>query len=120
MHEKIFEIAAYALSVSETERGLLDTMVSAAEAELTARLRDDVTAEDCGSIYVIAAALLAAADMLLLRSADEVEQFTAGEVSIRQSREMTTAAATDLRQQAERLMAPFCSDDGFAFLGVPG
>lgn len=117
MHESIFEIAAYALSVTEEEQAILETLCSTAEAELTARLREGITPDDCGSVYMFSAALLAASEMLLLRSADGVEQFTAGEVNVRQSGEKTAAA---LRQQAAALMRTYCSDGDFAFLGVPG
>ena len=63
----------------------------------------------------------AAAGLLPARSGGGVEQFTAGEVSIR------TGGGGDLcqlaaafRRQAADLMAPFWGDDGFAFLGVRG
>ncbi len=120
MHEKIFEIAAYALYASEAEKTILDTLISAAEAELTARLREGITPEDCGNLYIVAASLLAEAEILLLRSIDETEQFTAGEVSVRQSREKAATAAAALRRQANGLMAPFLNDDSFAFMGVQG
>lgn len=120
MHERIYEIAAHALSVTEDEQTLLDTLCSTVEAELTMRLREGVAPEDCGSVYVFSAALLVVAEMMLLRSANGVEQFSAGEVSVRQSSEKTCAAAAALRRQANSLMAPFCGDDSFAFVGVQG
>ncbi len=120
MHDRIFEIAAQTLSPAEDERPLLDTLCHTAEAELTMRLRDGIFPEDCGNVYVLAAAQIAAAEMMLLRSVKSVEQFTAGEVSIRQSAEKTGVAAALLRRQASNLIAPFCSDDGFAFVGVDG
>lgn len=118
MHERIFEIAAYALAVTQEERPILDALCTAAEAELTARLREGIAPEDCDSVYSFSAALLAASELLLLRSADSVEQFTAGEVSVRRGHDSTAAAA--LRRRAEELMSTYCSDGHFAFLGVPG
>ena len=47
-----------------------------------------------------------------------MERFSVGEVSV------TTgsggSAADRLRLQAERMMAPYCGGEGFAFLGVRG
>lgn len=119
MHEKIYEMAAQAVSPSEAEQSQLDTLCTAAEAELTGQLRDGITAEVCGSIFIFAAALIAASEMMLLRSVNEVEQFTAGEVSIRSGQDKAAAAAS-LRQQAKALMAPFSDDSSFAFMGVQG
>ena len=119
MHEKIYEMAAQALSPTEAEQSLLDTLCAAAELELSAHLRDGITADDCGSIFILAAALTAAAEMMLLRSVNGVEQFTAGEVSIRAGKSDGGNAAA-LRRQAAALLSPFCEDGSFAFMGVPG
>jgi len=120
MHDKIYEMAAEAVSPTASEQSLLDTLCTAAEAELSAQLRDGVTAESCGNIFIFAAALIAAAEMMLLRSVNQVEQFTAGEVSIRSGQGKAAEFAAALRQQAKALMAPFSDDSGFVFMGVQG
>lgn len=119
MHKRIYEMAAQAISPSAAEQATLDTLCTAAEAELTMGLRDGVTPESCGSIYVFAAALMAAADLQLLRCADGAQQFTVGDVSIRKNQNGSVAAAA-LRRQALAVMAPFRNDSGFAFREVQG
>lgn len=119
MHERIVELARAAASPSEAEDALLEALCTAAEAQLTARLRKGVTAADCGDAFPCAAALLAAAGLLPCRGADGVEQFTAGDVSIRTGGSGCEAGAA-LRAQAAALMAPYWEDGGFAFMGVRG
>ena len=120
MHEKIYEIASHAVSPTEAEQPILDTLCTAAGTELTMGLREGVTPEDCGNIYVFSAALIAVSEMMLLRGANGIEQFTAGEVSVKQTPEKTCVAAASLRCQANALMASFLKDEAFAFMGVQG
>lgn len=119
MHERIYEMAATVISPSAEEEAILSLLCSAAETELCMGLRCGVTPEDCGSIYVFAAALMATSNLMLLRSTDGAQQFTAGDLSIRKEQSSAIAAAA-LRRQAMAVMAPFRSDDGFAFLEVQG
>ena len=59
--------------------------------------------------------------LLACRSGGDVEQFSVGDVSVRTgggSQGCETAAA--MRRQAAAMMAGFCGDDEFAFLGVRG
>ena len=122
MHEKILKLAA-SISQAEADEGpMLAALCTAAEESVTRRLREGQTPADCGETFYCAAALLAAAGMLTCRdTGDGVEQFTAGDVSMRlgQSSGACESAAA-LRRQAERMMAPFWADDQFAFTGVRG
>ena len=120
MHDKIYEMAAETVSPTQSEQTLLDTLCTAAEAELTVHLRDDVTPASCGVIFVFSAALIAASELMLLRSVNSVEQFTAGEVSIRSGQGKAAELAASLRQQAKSLMAPYSNDGQFVFMGVQG
>ena len=121
MHEKIAALAAVIARPTAEETPLLEALCTAAEAEAVGRLREGIAAEDCGEALPCAGALLAAAGLLPARSGTGVEQFTAGEVSIRTGGggELCQLAAA-FRRQAAELMAPFWRDDGFAFLGVRG
>ena len=120
MHNRIYEMAAQAISPSDEEKAMLDQLCSAAETELALGLRSGISVEDCGNIYIFAAALMGAADLMLLRSTAGADQFTAGDISIRSQPSSTIAAATVLRRQATALMAPFRRDDSFAFWEVQG
>ena len=53
-----------------------------------------------------------------LEAGGGVERFTAGSVSIQTGGGGARAAA--LRDQAEEVLAPWLSDGGFSFRGVPG
>ena len=120
MHEKILTLAKAIVRPAEEEEALLDALCTAAEAELTGRLREDVSPEDCGA-FPCAAALLAAAGLLPCRDGGDVERFTAGEVSLQTGGNGGLCAAAGLlRRQAAALMAPYLADDSFAFAGVRG
>lgn len=120
MHDRIYEMAAEAVSPTPAEQPVLDTLCTAAETELTAQLREGVTSDSCGTIFIFSAALIAAAEMMMLRSINQVEQFTAGEVSIRSGQGKAAEFAASLRRQAKELMSPFSTDSGFCFMGVQG
>ena len=94
---------------------LLQTMCTAVVSSLSARLKDDLTPEDCLADFVTAAGMYVLAAMSEIGDWSKVEQLTAGDVTLR--RRSTDAAANFLRAQAEQLMAPHLRT-GFAFLGV--
>lgn len=94
---------------------LLKVLCRSALVSLEARLRDGLTAEDCKADLVAAASLYALAALSEAGEAGEVEQFAAGDVTVR--RRGGGAAANCLRYQAELLIGPYLKD-GFAFLGV--
>lgn len=120
MRETILELARAICVPGETEVPVLEALVSAAEAELAGRLGSETSPEDCGDAFLCAAALLAAAGLLACRTGGDVEQFTVGEISLRSGSGGSGGGAEILRRQAERLMAPYWTDDGFAFLEVRG
>ena len=121
MHDTILSLATAITSPADQELPLLESLCACAEAQIAGRLSDGTAPEDCAEAFTCAAALYAAAGLFSCRSSGGVEQFTAGEVSIR------TAAAgsrgAELRALAERLMAPYSDSGGggaFAFREVPG
>ena len=119
MREEIYAIAAAIASPSAEEADILELLCGAAEAELTASLRPGITAAGCREAFLCAAGYLAAAGLLAGRGG-AVEQFAAGEVSIRTG--STGNRGEELRSLAGRLMAPYSDGgaDAFAFRGVPG
>ena len=120
MFEQIFTLASIIVQPTETEKPLLLALCTAAEAELGRRLRKDVKPEDCGDTFACAAALLAAGGLLPCRSGGDVEQFSAGDVSVRTGGGQVCDAAAAMRRQAAGMIADYCGDGEFAFLGVRG
>lgn len=121
MLEQILHLATAIVQPSVSEKPLLEALCTAAEAEMTRRLQEGVTPEDCGDAFFCAAALLAAAGLLPCRSGGEVEQFTVGDVSVKTgSGGQVCEAAAAMRRQAASMMAPYWGDNEFAFQGVRG
>lgn len=121
MLEHILHLAEAIVQPSDAEKPLLTALCAAAEAELTRRLREGLSPEDCGDVFPCAAALLAAAGLLPCRSGGDVEQFSAGDVSLRTGGGgQVCEAAAAMRRQAASMMAGYWGDDAFAFQGVPG
>ena len=104
-----------ARDVADKDIQLLETVCIAAVSSLEARLRDDVSSEDCQADLVTAAGMLAIAALTDIGDWTGVEQMTAGDLTIR--RKDTGSAAEYLRSQAELLMAPYLKT-AFSFLGV--
>lgn len=118
------DILHFARTVGRVEAGEEETLASlcqAAQEELEGRLRPDVTAEECRGALVIAAAWIALAGLWVSRQGGEedITAWSAGDVSVSGRRSAGERAAV-YRAQAERLMAPYVADGGFAFLGVRG
>ena len=120
MFEQITRLAAALTLPTETEMPLLTALCTAAVDEVTRRLRPDVSVEDCGDTFLCAATMIAAAGMMSCRSGGDVEQFSAGDVSLRTGSGDGCAAAASLRRHAAEMMEPYWEDDGFAFAGVKG
>ena len=116
MTEKIVAMAK-ALGAGEEQEELLSVLCQAAQRELEGRLRPELTPEDCESAFVPAAAWMALAWLNTGTGGEGITSFTAGDVTIRREGGRESAALLD---QAQRLMAPYLRDGGFAFLGVRG
>lgn len=121
MHEEIYALAQAIVKPSEAEAALLEALCYAAEEELCRCIQEDLTAQDCRSAFLCAAAFTAAARMLPCRAGSgEAEDFTVGEVTIRSSNGDAADSSQALSFAAQRLIAPYRRDEGFAFLGVRG
>jgi hypothetical protein len=99
----------------------LELLCLAAVQDAAARLRPNISPEECAPAFVSACALLALAG-LTVREASAgggVNSFRLGAVSVSAGRAGDASARADtLRKEAERLLAPYVTPPGFAFLGV--
>ena len=95
------EIAAMAAALGKVEDSEeLRSLCAWAAKELEGMLRSGLTPQDCGEAFVLAAAWMALAELGLCE--DEVESFTAGEVSIRKKGGEERRQA--LRERAREVM----------------
>ena len=110
-------------TMTDGEENILSVLCG---GELTAwreRLKEDATEEECHGVLVVACALgaLAAMGTAWESGAGGVVSFSAGDLSVREADGQTAEERADsLRWQAERLMAPYARDEGFAFWEVEG
>ena len=86
-------------------------------AALERRLKPGTSPGLCGPAFPLAAAMLAMDGLERAVGSGRVSSFTAGEVSIRMG---GTAGEGGLTATAERLLAPWLGETGFAFRGVRG
>lgn len=102
-------------ALSEESQEMLKAMCQTAEVMLQSRLRNNITDKDCHNEFVTAAALYAVAAMSEITELGQMEQITAGDLTLK--RKDGTLSADRLRQQADILMAPYVKQ-GIAFQGV--
>ena len=117
--ERIDEIYRDALLFSQAsgddEQAALKRLCQAAADGLKARLRPGVAPEDCGGAFNLAAAWTAIAWFSAGQGSDGVQEFTAGELTVKSGSKNAAAAA--LLSQADVMMAPY-TGGGFSFMGV--
>lgn len=102
---------------------VLGAVCEAAAMEIRAKLRDGVSEESLGELYVTAAGMLAIA--LYMEFSDSAEgginSFSAGNLSVKLSDSNgIKASAASLRQTAESMLSAYLKDSGFCFMGVDG
>ena len=113
MNETVLALCK-AMGAGEEQMNLLLTLIDASVAGLKSRLKGGIAPEDCGSAFPLAAAMVAMEGLSAAEGGDRVVSVTAGEVSLR------TGGKNSGVSQAERLMAPWLGETGFAFVGVLG
>ena len=106
---------ALAGELEQRQQAMLLVLCRGAVVSLKASLKTGVEPEDCMTDFVPAAALIALAALTDAGEAEDVEQFTVGDMTLRKKR--SAAAANCLRHQAKVLMAPYLKEP-FYFLGV--
>lgn len=105
-----------AMGAAGDQEELLLPLVRAVVSAMEGRLRTGVTSEDCGDAFPLAAAMVVMDGLERAAGGGQVTSFTAGDVSIRTG----TAKGESRTAQAERLLAPWLGETGFAFRGVAG
>ena len=103
--------------LEERQSQLLQILCTAATASLNARLRDGLTPEDCRAEFVAAASLYALASLGEAAETASVEEFQAGDLTVRQTKAGRDAASNCLQRQADMMILPYLKDR-FSFLGV--
>ena len=106
-----------ALGGAGQDETVLRTLCQNACNMLDRRLRDGLTAEDCGEAYPLAAAWIALDWLRCGQGLDGVTYLSAGDLTVRRD---GGGADESLSQRAQALMGPFLRDDGFVFRGVKG
>lgn len=101
--------------LEDGDRPLLELLCRSAEVSLKAKLRCGVTPEDCKADFIAAASLYALAAMSEMDETGQLQQISAGDLTLRRS--SNDAAACCLRYQAELMMLPYMKD-GFSFMRV--
>lgn len=111
VQEEILQLAE-SLAVGATEK--LPMICSAVVQNLQTRLRNGVSIDDCRESFVCAAALMSSS---IVKTMDDdcLSGFDAGTLKL--SFENRT---DQLLLIADRLLAPWCAADDFAFCGVEG
>lgn len=114
--EEVFaQASALAGDLDDRQTELLKVLCAASAAELSGQLREGLTAEDCRADFVAAAGLLAAAALEEAGQTGGVEEFRAGDLTVK--RGGADAVSRCLRRQAQALLLPYRGDP-FAFRGV--
>ena len=115
--EQVFAQAALlAGELDGRQTNLLRLLCGASASSLTARLREGLTPEDCKADFIAAASLLALAQLNGVDDA-QVEEFKAGDLTVKQGSKNRDAASQCLQRQAELMIAPYLKDS-FSFRGV--
>ena len=116
MTEQVLELLR-ALGGAGQDEAVLRTLCRSACDMLDCRLRDGLTAEDCGEAYPLAAAWIALEWLRDGQGMDGVTYLSAGDLTVRREGGGDDGS---LSQRAMEIMGPFLRDDGFVFRGVKG
>ena len=117
LREQVFAQAALlAGDLDGRQTDLLNVLCAASTASLTARLKEGLTPEDCKADFIAAASLFALAALNEAADSDQIEEFKAGDLTVKQGGRKD-AASRCLHNQAELMIAPYLKDR-FCFRGV--
>ena len=116
MTEQVLELVQ-ALCGTGQDEDVLRTLCESACGALDRRLKDGVSAEDCGGAYPLAAAWMVMDWLRGSQGMDGVTYLSAGDLTVRRE---GGGDSGSLSQRALEIMAPFFRDDGFVFRGVTG
>jgi hypothetical protein len=96
---------------------ILDSITVFKDRSLELRLKEGLRLQDCEGDLVAAASLYAVAALLDARETSGVEEFKAGDLSVKTGGTGQERAGKALYRQAELLAKPYLADS-FAFVGV--
>ena len=116
MTEQVLELLLEMGGAGQDEEVLRTLCLNACNM-LDRRLKDGLTAEDCGRAYPLAAAWLALEWLRSGQGMDGVTYLSAGDMTVRRE---GSGDDGSLSRRARELMSPFLRDDGFVFRGVKG
>ena len=108
---------ALSLAGESADEDVMAALCDAASAELEARLREGESPETLGSVFSIAAGVLAVSMYCAVGQPEQIRSFKAGSVSVEYGGEATPES---LRAAAEAMLAAHLKDRGFDFMGVRG
>ena len=118
LNEQIYAQALLlAGDLEEKQAKLLELLCAGASNSLTAQLRDGITPEDCKADFIAAASLYAISGLTDAQESVPVEEFQAGDLTVRKSGTVRDAASRCLERQAEMMILPYLKDR-FSFMGV--
>lgn len=113
--------AFYGRAPEAEQETLLTRLCEEAFIQWGNRLKSGLTAEDCPAAMIPACAWTALAGFVGGQAGSgSWTSFRAGEVSVSGGGQGGQTASLALREQAERIMAPYVEDEGFVFQGVRG
>lgn len=112
------EIIASAAELTGENSEMLSDVCGIVFERLSSCLKENITAEDCGKVFVFAAAITAADIYKGLKSCGNLLSYSAGSVSV--TRKNTSANWEELFLRAEKMLSQYIDDSGFAFVGVDG
>ena len=116
MTEQVLELLQ-SLGVAGQDETVLRTLCRNACEVLDRRIKDGLTAEDCGDAYPLAAAWIALDWLRGSQGMEGVTYLSAGDLTVRREGGGDDGS---LSRRAMELMGPFLRDDGFVFRGVRG
>ncbi|HBD85954.1 MAG TPA: hypothetical protein DC001_00840 [Clostridiales bacterium] len=118
------DITARALALlggAPEDTGVLSGLCAAAASEMESRLREGVSPDDIGELFITAAGMLALSMYIEVGAADDAAGVKAGNVTVsRRGAREGIASAASLRREAEAMLSAFLKDRGFGFVGVRG
>lgn len=118
LREQVFAQAALlAGELDERQQALLRVLCGAAASSLASRLKEGLTPEDCKADFIAAASLYALSGLSNADGDVQVEEFKAGDLTVRQGTVSKDTASRCLERQAEMIILPYLKDR-FAFVGV--
>ncbi len=118
LSELIYSQAALlAGELEERQTELLKLLCTVAASSLAARLREGLTPEDCKADFIAAASLYALGALDASSEESDIQEFKAGDLTVKQASTTRDTASRCLQRQADMLIGPYLKDC-FSFTGV--